>query len=35
MTKEGYLSDHDENVKGGVLWWVVFIIILVLISVFT
>lgn len=34
MTKENYLRDHDENVKGGVLWWIILIAVIVSLTIF-
>lgn len=33
MPKEYYLSEHDENVKGGVLWWVIIIVVVLAVSI--
>lgn len=32
MTADYFLIDHDQNVKGGILWWIPLIIILLLVS---
>lgn len=33
MTKEYFLRDHDQNVKGGILWWFILILLLILIPI--
>ncbi len=34
MEKEYYLTDHDQNVKGGVLWWLLLLVFLVSVTLF-
>ena len=34
MEEEYYLNEHDQNVKGGNLWWIVLLVFVISIAVF-